>query len=62
MKFFLGLWLPNTKYEDIEWVEVTKAQFIRAEHKAGLRKDIDPGQLATLGFVDGDLVGRVEEK
>lgn len=45
--------------EDDGYTEVTKDQFITAEHQAGFRSKGGPGTVATGGFSGGGISGRI---
>lgn len=46
--------------EKDDWTEVTKEKFIRAERAAGFRPKGDGDGLATGGFSDGGVSGKIE--
>lgn len=56
--FLKTAWLP-----DDMWVEVTKAEFVRAERDAGFRNTMgEPDEPATGGFHGHGVTGKVRPK
>lgn len=55
MKYFLSL----ASVADSE-KEVTKEQYIEAEQAAGFRSKFGDGEIATAGFSNGAMRGRVD--
>jgi hypothetical protein len=49
------------KLLDLDWIEVTKAEFIQAERSAGFKnRNGDVDENATSGFGNGTISGYVE--
>jgi len=57
-QYFLALELGN--WEEPDWKEVTKEQYVKAEHTAGFRSKFGWNHIATAGFTSGSVCGRVE--
>ena len=58
--YYLALDLDDWAEDiDLDWKEVTKEQYMRAERAAGFRSKFGPGHIATAGFSGSGVRGKV---
>jgi len=59
-RYFLALWIPDTDSHEVEWKEVTREQYVKAERQAGFSpRGEDVGQPCTASFTAGSVIGKV---